>query len=65
MGGLQNRSPSNRHRTLIDDAKDLDAIMDYVRENPQSIETYAGMLKETLKKPNYIYPCFFLVIPIY
>ncbi|WP_373482574.1 hypothetical protein [Acetobacterium sp.] len=37
------------YRTLIVDAKDLDAIMDYVRENPQSIETYAGMLKETSK----------------
>ncbi len=37
------------YRTLIVDAKDLDAIMDYVRENPQSIETYAEMLKEKFK----------------
>ena len=37
------------YRTLIVEAKDLDAIMDYVRENPQSIETYAGMLKEKFK----------------
>jgi len=37
------------YRTLIVDAKDLDAIMDYIRENPQSIETYAGMLKEKFK----------------
>ncbi|MEO1816090.1 MAG: SWIM zinc finger family protein [Acetobacterium sp.] len=34
---------------LIVEAKDLDAIMDYVRENPQSIESYAEMLKKKYK----------------
>lgn len=37
------------YRKLIVNAKDLYAIMDHVRENPQSIETYVGMPKARFK----------------
>ncbi|MBC3796006.1 SWIM zinc finger family protein [Acetobacterium tundrae] len=49
LKALKNWRGRELYRTLIVDAKDLDAIMDFVRENPQSIETYAGMLKEKFK----------------
>lgn len=34
------------YHKLIDDAGDLDELIEYVRENPGSIQTYAGILKD-------------------
>jgi len=39
----------NIYLKLIVEENDLDEIMDFVRENPRSIEEYAGMLENKFK----------------